>query len=226
MGAASIGLAQQQTPVAPTTNTLPDQTTVKIEALTTIVASLGEMVKLAIQPFQPQQAGPRPRGTGVNAIGASGGTSVCNFCGLPGHFIWEYETVAEYTRAGKCKRNPEGRVVLPAGSMVLRSITGTWLRDRIDEYHRQNPGQMAAQMLFEVAAYASVPPIDAAGQSYYSYPTRHVNQYFGENPARTYALNWSSRLRPEVVITTWPPRSSGCVGLSENAGGAPSEEAP
>jgi len=103
---------------------------------------------------------------------------------------------------------------------------GTWLRDCVDEYHRQNPGQMAAQMLFEVAAYASAPPTDAAGQSYYSYPTRHVNQYFGEDPARTYALNRPSRLRPEVVITTRPPRKNGHVGLGENAGGAIGEKAP
>jgi hypothetical protein len=104
-------------------------------------------------------------------IGASGGASVCNFCGLPGHFIRECKAVVEYTRAGKCKRNPEGRVVLPAGSMVPRSIIGTWLRNRVDEYHQQNPGQMAVQMLFKVAAYTTAPPTDAAGQLYYSYPT-------------------------------------------------------
>jgi hypothetical protein len=50
MGSASMGLVQQQQAAIPiaTTSAL-DQTTIKIEALTTIVASLKEMVKLAIQ---------------------------------------------------------------------------------------------------------------------------------------------------------------------------------
>jgi hypothetical protein len=61
--------------------------------------------------------------------------SICNFCGIPGHFIWECEIVEEFIWFGKCKRSPEGKVVLPSGAIVSRSITGTWLHDRVDEYH-------------------------------------------------------------------------------------------
>lgn len=193
-------------------------------AVTSAVANLSEMFKHSLQP---PQAGPRPRVTGANAMGTSvPGTSACNFCGLPGHFIRECEVVAEYTRAGKCKRSQDGRVVLPSGAMVPRSITGTWLRDRVDEYHRQNPGQMAAQMLLEVAATATAPPNDAAGQSKQSYPARHASQYINENVARAYALRRPLPPRPEVVITTRPPRHSGRAGQGENAGGANSEETP
>lgn len=222
-------LPTQQVPTpaaAPTSPPSADQGSVKTEmaALAAAVTSLGEMFKISLQP---QQAGPRPRVTGANATGTSApGTSACNFCGLPGHFIRECEVVAEYTRAGKCKRSQDGRVVLPSGAMVPRSISGAWLRDRIDEYHRQNPGQMAAQMLFEVAATATAPPNDAAGQSYHSYPARHASQYINENVARAYALRRPLPPRPEVVITTRPPRNSGRAGRGENAGGADSEDAP
>jgi len=157
MGATSMTLAvppQQVTNLSPTpVITGPaDVTSVKIEALTAVVASLGEMFKVAIQS---QQVGAKPRNTGVTASGTSApGGSTCNFCGLPGHFIQECEIVTEYTRTGKCKCSPDGKVVLPSGAMVPCSITGNWLCDRVDEYHRQNPGQMAVQMLFEVATFA------------------------------------------------------------------------
>ena len=76
--------------------------------------------------------------------------SICNFFGIPGHYIWECKIVEEFIQFGKCKCNLEGKVVLPSGAMVLHGITGTWLHNRVDEWHWQNPGQLAAQMLFEV----------------------------------------------------------------------------
>jgi len=232
MGSASMSLAipppQQATnptpiAVAAASPSGPDPNTVKIEQLTTLVASLGEMFKSAIQT---QQAGPRQQSvrTGATAAGTNvPGTSACNFCGVPGHFIRECEVVTEYTRAGKCKRSPDGRVVLPSGAMVPRSISGAWLRDRVEEYHRQNPGQMAAQMLFEIASLVNAPPNDAAGQSNNRYPTKQADQYYGEETARTYALRRPLPPRPEVVITTRPPRQSGRVGRGEHAGGAGNE---
>jgi hypothetical protein len=67
------------------------------------------------------------------------------------------EVVNEYMRMGKCKRNHENRIVLPLGATVPRSITGAWLRDRIDEYHRLNPNQQGAtQMLCEVTSTVTV----------------------------------------------------------------------
>src|SRR6267154_3232226 len=202
MGTASMSLAlppQQATNLSPTpTTTSPaDATTVKIEALTAMVTNLGEMFKVAIQSqTQSQQAGAKPRSTGVAASGMSApGGSACNFCGLLGHYIQECEVVAEYTRTGKCKCNsPEGKVVLPSGGMVPHSIMGNWLRDRVDEYHQQNPGQMAAQMLFEVATFASATPVDAAVQSSHSYPARYMDQTPKENDAaQAYALNRQTR---------------------------------
>jgi hypothetical protein len=83
--------------------------------------------------------------------------SKCNFCGEIGHFMRDCEVVNEYARMGKCKCNHENRIVLPSGATVPRSITGAWLRDRIDEYHQLNPNQQGAvQMLCEVASAVTV----------------------------------------------------------------------
>jgi hypothetical protein len=83
--------------------------------------------------------------------------SKCNFCGEIGHFMRDCKVVNKYMHMGKCKRNHENWIVLPSGATVPRSITGAWLCDRIDEYHRLNPNQQGAvQMLCEVASTVTV----------------------------------------------------------------------
>jgi hypothetical protein len=70
----------------------------------------------------------------------------CNFCAGP-HFIRDCDKVEEHIRAGKCKRNTEGKIVLPSGAYVPRDIPGTLLSDRINEWHNRNPNQLAAATL-------------------------------------------------------------------------------
>ena len=73
-------------------------------------------------------------------------STTCNFCGGP-HYIRECVKVDELIREGKCKRNTEGKVVLPSGAYVPRDIPGTLLSERIEEWHRRNPNQLAAATL-------------------------------------------------------------------------------
>ena len=68
-------------------------------------------------------------------------------CGLFGHFIDQCETVKEFITAGKCRRNQDGKVVLLQGIFVPKDIPGACLKDRINEYHRHNPNQLAAAAL-------------------------------------------------------------------------------
>ena len=76
--------------------------------------------------------------------------SGCNYCGDL-HFIRDCAKVIEDIKAGLCKRNTEGKVTLPSGAFVPREIPGKYLRERIEEWHHRNPGQMAAaQMLYHV----------------------------------------------------------------------------
>lgn len=78
----------------------------------------------------------------------------CHFCNEPGHSIATCPVVDEDIQKGLCRRNHEGRVILPSGSFVPRSITGNCMRDRIKEWHRQHPNQTAVGML----SYAPGPP--------------------------------------------------------------------
>ncbi|CAK5272577.1 unnamed protein product [Mycena citricolor] len=77
----------------------------------------------------------------------------CSYCSEHGHFIIRCPHVDEDIQSGKCKRNTDGQVVLPSGTYIPRRIMGVNLRARFDEYHRQNPGQMAAQNMVEVSTH-------------------------------------------------------------------------
>jgi len=81
-----------------------------------------------------------------NNYGSTSRNVSCNMCGED-HYIRDCKLVDEYVQAGKCRRNIEGKVVLSTGAYVPREIPGTLLRERIDEWHRRNPGQLAAATL-------------------------------------------------------------------------------
>ena len=92
-------------------------------------------------------------GTPHNSTSDSSSRSTsCNFCGGP-HFIRNCGKVDEFVQAGKCKRNPEGKVVLPSGAYVPREIPGALLQDRINEWHNRNPGQLASVSLLNTIDY-------------------------------------------------------------------------
>ena len=50
-------------------------------------------------------------------------------------------------RQGKVRRNVDGKVVLSTGAFVLCDIVGRYLKDCVDEWHKRNPGQLAAAQL-------------------------------------------------------------------------------
>ena len=81
-----------------------------------------------------------------------GATSTCNFCGSATHLIKRCPEAAAYIRIGKCRRNAEGRIVLPTGSYVARDVPGDFLKFRIDEWHRRHPGHLAHDLLAARAA--------------------------------------------------------------------------
>ena len=79
----------------------------------------------------------------------------CNFCGGP-HYIRDCAKVEEMIAAGMCKRNSEGKVVLPSGAYIPRDIPGTLMSERIAEWHRRNPNQIAAVTLLNTIEQKSV----------------------------------------------------------------------
>ena len=204
-------------PAIPTAATASaDPTAVKIEALTAVVASLGEMFKMVLQT---QQESGKPRNVGPRPIGVPG--SACNFCGGSGHFIRECEVVTEYSRVGKCKRCADSKVVLPSGVMVPCDIPGNWLRDRVDEWHRLNPGQTALQMILEVVAAQPVTALasESVSQSSTSCPAWYVGQYSEVSQAGSYALRRVPGPCPEANAPPRPVRNNPApIGSSSNSG--------
>jgi hypothetical protein len=85
--------------------------------------------------------------------------------------------------------------------MVPCNVQGVWLCDRVDEWHQQNPGQMASQMILEVAAAQSVPaPASvSACQSSTGYPPQQVGQYPEVSQTEAYALRQVPAPRPDAA---------------------------
>jgi hypothetical protein len=81
----------------------------------------------------------------------------CHYCGRQGERLANCQTVEEDVKAGRIMRNFEGRIVLPSGSFVPRSIPGACMRDRVLEWHRRNPNQLAKGSLSYAAVYDDEP---------------------------------------------------------------------
>jgi hypothetical protein len=75
----------------------------------------------------------------------------CAFCGQTGHFIANCLVCADYITNEKCKRNLEGKIVLPNGQYTPQSIPGRYIEDRIDEWHKHNlVKSMSSSLMYEI----------------------------------------------------------------------------
>ncbi|KAH9016140.1 hypothetical protein EDB84DRAFT_1632705 [Lactarius hengduanensis] len=61
----------------------------------------------------------------------------------------ETEEAEKYIRSGKCRRDVFGKIVLPSGARVPRSVKGGSLRDWLEEYYEQSQDRNAAQVSVE-----------------------------------------------------------------------------
>jgi hypothetical protein len=77
---------------------------------------------------------------------------VCIFCGQPGHFISDCLVCQSYINDGKCKKNSEGKVVLPNGQFTPRNIPGQFIKDQIDEWCHCNPdSSVNSSLMYSIA---------------------------------------------------------------------------
>lgn len=150
-------------PVASPSTTLPAATTqIKNEDLSAMFERMTETFIKALAMQHNHQPSTNERGARSN--GNSSASFICNFCGLPDHMMRNCPLCEEYITAGKCKRSVEGKIVLPSGAFIPRDIIGRYMKERLDEWHRRNPGQLAeATMMLDVMANGISPsPIIAS----------------------------------------------------------------
>ncbi|KZT25353.1 hypothetical protein NEOLEDRAFT_1178459, partial [Neolentinus lepideus HHB14362 ss-1] len=127
---------------------------VKIEEYTSLVDIITKAVSQSLAPTLAAMA--QGSTVAVNSTPARAMPTApyqCHYCGANDHSIRRCPKVDEDQRAGRVMRNIEGKVVLPSGIMVPQNLLGANMRERIMEWHRRNPNQVAAniieQMIYE-----------------------------------------------------------------------------
>jgi hypothetical protein len=81
----------------------------------------------------------------------------CAFCGQSSHFIAQCLVCADYITNEKCKRNPEGKIVLPNGQFTPHSIPSWFIKDHINEWHKRNPStSTSSSLMYEINPVAAL----------------------------------------------------------------------
>lgn len=134
-------------PPAPPPVVVPEATvTIKQEPteMALLVKQMQEMVKVLIQNAKPtannngkSTAGPSRQPDEFNR---QQGSNLCAYCGREGCRIRTCEIAKKDVEAGWCKRDETGKIVLPNGGWIGRGFEGNTMRERLQSYHRMNPG--------------------------------------------------------------------------------------
>ncbi|KAJ3473253.1 hypothetical protein NLI96_g13075 [Meripilus lineatus] len=157
-GTVPVSTVDSPTPSTSQPVVSPAAPTVKTEELSAMFETFAKTITMAMAPLltavqtQQQQQPARPANLG---FGRPNRTPGCLFCSDMGHMIGMCPKVEEDIRNGRCKRSADGRVVLPSGAVIPGSMPGETMRDRLNEWHRLNPGQLAqvtaGTMMLEVS---------------------------------------------------------------------------
>jgi hypothetical protein len=122
---------------------------VKTEDLTTLFEQMAQS-SLKVLMLQKSTTKHASSSTNAQAMTTLDPLS-CAFCGQSSHFITQCLVCADYITNEKCKRNPEGKIVLPNGQYTPRSIPGQFIKDRIDEWHKRNPVKStSSSLMYEI----------------------------------------------------------------------------
>ena len=126
---------------SPTTMSLTSSVPIKQESSEVALAGL---VSQLVQKELVQRArnwGPPPNRSNDGQVALSSVvpySEACHYCGHQGHIMRQCAVVDEDINFNRCARNPEGRIVLPNGQFLPRTITGATMRDHIEEWHKRN----------------------------------------------------------------------------------------
>ncbi|KAG6860367.1 hypothetical protein C0995_012193 [Termitomyces sp. Mi166 len=128
-------LPQPITAPAKTTNTSgADSGYVKREELSQIISdSLAQALERLTKP------------SGTNTGRPLLLKDLCHFCRQIGHTMVKGRCLEleNYICAGKCRKNRDNKVVLPSGSYIPQYPEKLYYKDRLEEWHRLNSGNLA-----------------------------------------------------------------------------------
>jgi hypothetical protein len=143
-----------------TQHTAPAQQSNMIDAILDALVKTIAALKSGIEILLGNLRGPESGTEQAEAVRRQ--AERCRFCSNTAHQDDECKEAVEYILARKCKCNVFGKLTLPSGVEVPRSIRGRNLRQRFDKYHEQHPGQQAGKGYLETLARAQRPvPQDA-----------------------------------------------------------------
>jgi gag-polyprotein putative aspartyl protease len=148
----------------------------------------------------------------------------CNFCGAPGHYMHSCPHCATYIRDGKCLRNQDGKIVLPNGTFCPRSIVGQYLRERIDEWHRQNPGNIVPSGATMMLQVGPSPQMNSLEHNYRS--ILRLNQADTNSTPQLSATDRIAALEYEILTLRNRQRFDGVVLPSKRPAPAPAAAPP
>ncbi|EED80174.1 predicted protein [Postia placenta Mad-698-R] len=191
--------ANQATASTSSTSTTVPPGMIKTEDISMIIESLSRTITTLIQPttHATHNHAPAPRQqAAVHVHENSGAEQTCHYCGNRGCRVGTCEFAEIDIRDGKCKRNTDGKIVLPNGSFCPRTIPGLTIQDRIYEWHRRNPAAPAP---------SSSPPTQATSRPTTSAPPAPPVHPFANARDATYAL-------PNVRNFATPPKPSNDKG--------------
>ena len=137
------------TAAAASTSTVAAPAAIKTEDFSSFLDKFASTLIKALAPSQPSSTPSRNPSNTSNPLNTNP-SNACIFCGLIDHYISDCLVCQQYVTDGKCKKNAEGKIVLPNGQFCPRAIPGRWIKERIDEWHKRNPST-AAHMLYGIS---------------------------------------------------------------------------
>jgi hypothetical protein len=122
---------------------------VKVEDLLTLFE---QMAQTFLKVLTPQNSTTSHASSSTNAQATTTLDPLsCAFCSQSGYFIAQCLIYADYITNERCKRNLEGKIVLPNGQYTPRSIPGRFIKDHIDEWHKRNPVKStSSSLMYEI----------------------------------------------------------------------------
>jgi hypothetical protein len=143
----------QNSVTSPAPSTQPASPYVKAEDQSTLFE---QMAQSFLKVLTLQKSTTNHTSSSTNVQAAMLDPLTCAFCSQTSHFIAQCLVCADYITNEKCKRNPEGKIVLPNGQYTPRSIPGRFIKDCIDEWHKCNPiKSMSSSLMYEINLVAT-----------------------------------------------------------------------